>query len=86
MNRKRIKCRKCKGKGIVNLDPILAGTLHILTEMKSASAPQMFEALAPDYRGTVTALNKRLERLRVAGLVVRKSKNGGWVYSPKKGK
>lgn len=80
---RKIKCRKCNGRGSVELDRILAGTLHILKELKSCTAPQMYDALQPGYRGTVTALNKRLERLRAAGLVTRKNLGRGWTYSPK---
>lgn len=82
MKRPKIKCRRCKGKGSVELDHILAGTLHILKEFKSATAQDFFENL-PESRISITAFNKRLERLRAAGLATRTQRNGrGWVYKP----
>jgi hypothetical protein len=80
----KIKCRRCNGKGKVELDPILSGTLHILRELKSCTALQMFECLERQQNLSinVTALNKRLERLRAAGLARREKKGKTWQYSP----
>jgi len=75
--RPKIKCRKCNGKGRVELDPILFGTLHVLTEFKSATAQHFFDELK-EANISITAYNKRLERLRKAGLVKRQRDKKTW--------
>ena len=84
--RPKIKCRKCNGVGKVELDPILAGSLHILTELKKCTATEMFDCLdrQQNLSITVVAINKRLERLRVAGLAKRTKNGKEYCYEPSK--
>ena len=83
MKSTKIKCRRCDGKGEVELDAVLANELHLLKEFKSATAQDFFNECRDSADVSVTAHNKRLERLRSAGLVTRKENGRGWIYSPK---
>lgn len=82
--RPKIKCHKCNGKGKVELDPILAGTIHILKELKKCTATEMFDCLdrQQNLSITVVAINKRLERLREVGLVKREKNGKEFTYRP----
>ena len=79
--KQKIKCRRCDGKGEVELDALLAGTLHILKELKLATAYDFWHDHDTE-NISITAFNKRLERLRHAGLVKREKRGKAWAYRP----
>lgn len=80
--RPKIKCPHCSGKGKMELDNILYGTLLALQAAKAASASKLLEIEFPEATINATAFNKRLERLRALKLVTRKKVGRIYIYSP----
>ncbi len=74
-----VTCHHCRGTGKAPLQPHLKQTLDALTRRKQATAEQLWTGIM---KGCVrSAMNRRLEELRLLGLVKRERQGRNFIYS-----
>lgn len=74
----RMKCEECNGEGSVELKPELAETLAHFVPQAMLTAAEIHKR---DPKHKQTAINNRLEKLRLANFLERQKRGRFWKYS-----